>query len=43
LREADRLEYLEPTSAVQAEGGSVSLSFELPMPAVSLIELFPAS
>ncbi|HEX6234296.1 MAG TPA: hypothetical protein VFZ63_14305 [Jiangellaceae bacterium] len=43
LREADRLEYLEPTSTVQAEGGSVSLSFELPMPAVSLIELFPAS
>ena len=41
LRRTDQLEFLEPISTVEAEGGSVTLSFALPMPAVSLIELFP--
>jgi xylan 1,4-beta-xylosidase len=43
LRDADRLEDLEPVSTVAADGGSVTLSFALPMPAVSLIELTPTS
>jgi xylan 1,4-beta-xylosidase len=43
LRDADRLEDLEPVSTVAADGGSVTLEFALPMPAVSLIELTPAS
>ena len=41
LRRADRLVDLEPASTVDADGGSVTLSFVLPMPAVSLIELTP--
>ncbi|HEX5996612.1 MAG TPA: hypothetical protein VFY84_15835 [Jiangellales bacterium] len=41
LHAADRLEDLEPTSTVAAD--EVRLTFALPMPAVSLIELVPAS
>ena len=41
LRRTDQLEFLEPISTVEAEGGSVTVSFTLPMPAVSLIELLP--
>jgi xylan 1,4-beta-xylosidase len=43
LRRADRLEALEPVSAVPVRDGSIVMSFELPMPAVSLIELTAAS
>ena len=39
LREANRLEELEPARRVEAEGGAVELVFDLPMPSVSLVEL----
>jgi xylan 1,4-beta-xylosidase len=41
LHDADRLEDLEPPRSVDAEHGELRLQFELPMPAVSLIELQP--
>jgi hypothetical protein len=42
LREADRLEHLEPAADVVADDrGSVSVSFELPMPAMSFLALRP--
>lgn len=41
LREADRLELLEPPRSVHAERGRLELAFELPMPAMSLVELLP--
>jgi xylan 1,4-beta-xylosidase len=41
LRAADRLETLEPPRQVHADGATVELQFELPMPAMSLIELVP--
>lgn len=43
LRAADRLEMLEPPRRVHAGDGHLVLKLELPMPAVSLIELVPAS
>jgi xylan 1,4-beta-xylosidase len=39
LREANRLEELEPARQVRPEGGVVELTFDLPMPSLSLIEL----
>jgi xylan 1,4-beta-xylosidase len=42
LREANRLEELEPPRRVAAGGGAVELAFDLPMPSVSLVELVPA-
>ena len=42
LREANRLEELEPARRVGAGGGVVELAFDLPMPSVSLVELVPA-
>jgi len=41
LREANRLEELVPTSLVAAAEGVVELTFELPMPGVSYVELAP--
>jgi xylan 1,4-beta-xylosidase len=41
LRAADRLEDLHPATAVEAVRGAIRLDFELPMPAVSLLELTP--
>jgi xylan 1,4-beta-xylosidase len=41
LREADRLEELEPSRQVRPAHGALRLAFDLPMPAVSLIELEP--
>ena len=41
LRQADRLEDLEPASTVDVVDGSLARSFRLPMPAISLIELMP--
>ena len=41
LHEADRLDDLEPPRDVSPDGGAVHLTVELPMPAVSLIELHP--
>ncbi|HEX2755555.1 MAG TPA: glycosyl hydrolase [Candidatus Limnocylindrales bacterium] len=41
LRAADRLETLGPTRAVAVDGGRLELAFDLPMPAMSLIELVP--
>ena len=43
LREANRLEELEPARRVEPESGVVELAFDLPMPSVSLVELVPAS
>ncbi|MGH8936580.1 MAG: GH39 family glycosyl hydrolase [Acidimicrobiia bacterium] len=43
LQAADRLEHLEPERDVSSREGSLSLAFELPMPAVSLIELKPGT
>lgn len=44
LREADRLEELSPPHEVAADGdGSVSVTFELPMPAMSFLRLRSAS
>jgi xylan 1,4-beta-xylosidase len=41
LRAADRLETVEPPRRVSVDGATVALQFELPMPAMSLIELVP--
>jgi xylan 1,4-beta-xylosidase len=41
LRTADRLDDLEPPTDVAVEDGRLALSFDLPMPAVSLLELTP--
>jgi xylan 1,4-beta-xylosidase len=41
LREANRLEELEPPRRVAAGGGAVELAFDLPMPSLSLVELAP--
>ena len=38
----NRLEELEPPRLVEARGGNVELSFEMPMPSISLLELIPA-
>jgi len=43
LRADDHLADLEPPTTVRPVGQSVELSFDLPMPAVSLIELRPVS
>lgn len=43
LQAADRLDDLERESTVSPEDGFLNLSFELPMPAVSLIELVPVA
>jgi xylan 1,4-beta-xylosidase len=43
LRAADRLETLEPPRQVRAVRGRFELEFELPMPAMSLVELLPIS
>jgi xylan 1,4-beta-xylosidase len=42
LRDADRLQELEPQRDVVADAGRVELAFTLPMPSVSLVELVPA-
>ena len=42
LAARDRLSELEPEAIVAVSGGRVELSFELPMPSVSLLELEPA-
>jgi xylan 1,4-beta-xylosidase len=43
LREADRLEQLEPDRAVTADGsGHVTVEFVLPMPSMSQLILTPA-
>lgn len=43
LREADRLEELEPASVVTADdSGTVEVAFDLPMPGMSLLTLTPA-
>lgn len=42
LRASDRLEDLEPEREVEPSAGSIRLTFGLPMPAVSLLELRPA-
>jgi xylan 1,4-beta-xylosidase len=43
LHDADRLEALQPVRAVDVgQDGRLELAFDLPMPAVSLIELIPA-
>ena len=42
LRERDQLELIEPERVVHPDGGAVRLHVELPMPAVSLLELEPA-
>ena len=41
LAGANRLEELEAERGVDASSGSIELSFELPMPSISLIELTP--
>ncbi len=41
LRVADRLEALEPPREVRADEGRLELEIDLPMPAMSLIELVP--
>ncbi len=41
LRAADHLETLEPPRHVRADGGRLELAFDLPMPAMSLVELVP--
>ena len=41
LREADRLEPLEPPREVRVEDGRVEMAFGLPMPSMSLVELVP--
>ena len=42
LRQANRLEELEPARRVEPKSGVAELAFELPMPSVSLVELDPA-
>jgi xylan 1,4-beta-xylosidase len=41
LRAANTLDLLEPARVVTAAGGAIEVEFDLPMPAVSLIELLP--
>ena len=41
LREADRLETIGDPQRIRLDGGRATLEVELPMPAVSLIELIP--
>jgi xylan 1,4-beta-xylosidase len=41
LRHADRLESLEPPRHISPEDGRLELEFDLPMPAMSLLELVP--
>jgi xylan 1,4-beta-xylosidase len=41
LRAADRLESTEPPRTVRPVAGRLELRFELPMPAISLVELVP--
>ncbi len=41
LREADNLQTLGPRRRVRADGGCLELEFNLPMPAMSLVELVP--
>jgi xylan 1,4-beta-xylosidase len=41
LRAADRLEDFEPERRVEVTGGRLDIDFDLPMPAVSLVELLP--
>ena len=41
LREADRLERLEPFRKIRPQDGRIELSFDLPMPSMSLVELDP--
>jgi xylan 1,4-beta-xylosidase len=41
LQAADRLEALEPPRDVRTDGGPVELTFDLPMPAMSFLELVP--
>jgi xylan 1,4-beta-xylosidase len=41
LRAADRLEDLEPERILPSDGGSLELQLDLPMPAISLLELTP--
>ncbi len=44
LRAADRLEQLEPPMLVTADGqGRVAVTFEMPMPSMSFLELTPVS
>jgi xylan 1,4-beta-xylosidase len=43
LRDADRLVELAPGRRVRHERGQLELAFDLPMPAISLVELVPAS
>lgn len=43
LEAADRLETLEPDREVTPDGGRVVLTFELPMPSMSLVELVPVA
>ena len=42
LASRDRLELLEPEHRLATADGTLELSFDLPMPAVSLVELVPA-
>lgn len=42
LRAADRLDQLHPPRVVTAAGGVVEVAFDLPNPAMSLVELVPA-
>jgi xylan 1,4-beta-xylosidase len=41
LRDLDRLEELEPARSIHPREKTIDLGIELPMPAVSLIELDP--
>jgi xylan 1,4-beta-xylosidase len=41
LSARDRLEELEPERVIEAPDGSLELTFDLPMPSVSLVELAP--
>jgi hypothetical protein len=41
LQERDALEDLEPERAVEPTDGRFELSFDLPMPSISLMELIP--
>jgi xylan 1,4-beta-xylosidase len=41
LRAADHLEMLEPARSIRVKRGRLTTEFELPMPAMSLIELVP--
>jgi xylan 1,4-beta-xylosidase len=43
LQSADRLELIEPTAPASVRDGRLVVEFELPMPAISLIELLPLS